>query len=815
MAKKVRDIEAEIDLVKTPEQASLTLDRIGTVKRAGARKKLTDKLNSQFDNSVVSFVDANKKTIESNLENIEKKRNEEIKKERDNQFDTADSQFMKGVNNQLDMKGYPNNENKENPIEVKTGNALKDALNKSIETPNIDMTNIGGDFINTGDGIKSATQEYIQKDLLNATTPEEAKQVVTFGMDVVKPTILDAEKQIKSQDIINATAYDPNRQPQITTNDVDMGLFSTTKGMTPEQIQAMQGQFNKSVLDKKMNAVEPAIEALGLQDYFPSIGYNIKAGGYSGKVIGNVDIFVAGGGQLPFALRDARKRAMEKDAQAKAVQADKIKQLNFDTVPQYQAQYSDLAMKFIDDNLKLANYDANELYNGKTELSRKFKEGLVKFENVDKEVTYVDEVAKKVYTDLKAGKYVSPEAVELLTQWQEGKLNLEDFISDGGKFPSLIEKMKSYANIDEYTNKMADQIKETGLTVRPLDNNKMTTDSNYITKANDAFKLKKGNGYDTYMSTIGTYFDVEKARGLIDSVWEDGDFYRGESKQEEQIQKAKFAETFLSKIGSKVEVKMDNVANDDLERSRLSFDQRKYDESKPEQYYQDVDQFTQDAGTKAEKRIALRESQLGQNLTPAQKRYVYNEEFVNAGLSPEQKDRGFATFKISKTTSKEGVSKPYTMSTTAEDYFIDIVDNSGKKIKVPISDLNNYKGAKLASTGKQITAEQYKEAQQATKQGSFAIEGKNQYGFYAKYNPSSKQMIPAEYANFEGERTTMVGTEGGFMYTDGSIGTDGKPKMKKSTLIGTMYINNSKSDGQAQLGVGGVGQSTELKKIED
>lgn len=715
-------------------------------------------------------------------------------------------------------------------------------------------------FVEEKDGsLVNPTNKLAEIGLNNAKSPTEAQDVVE-AVNIFDQTKEDAYKTVNKQNQIientsnallkvlkNSTPLD-QRQPEFNAEDIDMGVYNTLSQYPPSERAKIIAEFNNSAKANKRNVVEPAIEALGVQQYFPSLGSdNIRVGGYSGKVIGNVDIFVPRGGQLPFGYRDARKRAMEKQAQEKAIQAEKIKQLHYDTADQYQAQFDDLYMRTMDTYLKSTNYDYNELANGRSQLSREFIKTNQKFENTAKEILYVDAINKKVLEDLQSGKEVPQGVIEAIAEWKEGQLNLEEFIKDGGKFPQLAEKLKSYANIIEITDKMADQMKETGQTILPLNMNTMTPDE--VLKANEAFKLKKGQDYDTFMSGVAKYFDLGQAKSQIDTAWEkNSNLYRGDGSSEDaQRQKAIFAENFMSKLGKTVELKQDVQANKNFERSKLYWDNY-WKKKESEQFYTELNNTaTKEVWTSINDRIKLREEQIANGtakrkdgtiipknykLTASDKAYMMNEEFRNYGLEPMVDANGnnilnFSAFRIPKTSSTENPN--YTMSSNSKSLRIDVLRNKNgnwvKSTATPDEIAGNSSMFKLPN-GNNIPDQTIKEAKFIRQQGIVNLFAENQYGWMAKKNLNTGTFDPAEFSSGTGEAHNMVSTQGSVnipVYEEVTennkkvmkqkFDEEGKPIYAKSKTKWTSTLDNSSDENQAILGEGQKVKTQQIEKV--
>lgn len=96
----------------------------------------------------------------------------------------------------------------------------------------------------------------------------------------------------------------------ITVQDVNSFV---PQDLSPEQQQAFQDQ---------QNASEPATGPLGMHDYYPTMNQPTNVGNYSGSVIGSTTLFAPGGAVVPLAMIDAREKAIQQAALAKAKEVD-------------------------------------------------------------------------------------------------------------------------------------------------------------------------------------------------------------------------------------------------------------------------------------------------------------------------------------------------------------------------------------------------------------------------------------------------------------------------------------------------------------
>jgi hypothetical protein len=728
--------------------------------------------------------------------------------------------------------------------EKKTSGALGGIINP--HSP-VDINVDNSSFIEDGTGLINPTEQLVESAMMDARTPDEARNVIDVANvfdNTIKQSknLLTKEKEVTKKTInaLSNLKLDDwqNRNYQFSGSDLNMGLFNSFANLPADQRQKVLDELNTSVKNDRRNAVEPAIEALGVESYFPSKGFNINVGTYSGKVLGNVPIFVAGGGQLPFALQDARKRALEKQAKEKADLNDKLSKLNIDTSPQYQAQFNELSFNTINSYLEKFGWDATKMYDGKTRLSRMAIDDITRLEAQAKEIMYVDKIAASVKKDLQDGNYVPPDTINLLTDWEAGKLNLKEFLGKGGKMSELARKMKSYDNITKRTDELSKTVNEQGMTIRPLNPKRMTTDSEYVTDAGDSLKYKKGMGYDMYLSVIGKYYDPKQFKELIDNEWNNNNFYKGETPEEEQELKGQFAGLMASKIGSKIEVSdIKTVSTDETERRKLSFEMAK-DRRSREQYYDTADKESLSAGNSARNIIdsALKS---GKNLTSKEKGQIYMNEYSKRGLDPYQDKygnwvAGHQGFIIHLAGQKdaEGKEKKYVLNTNRQTGKVNVLyydKRTGKQVqaKIPLSKYSEnpslYKDPK---TKRNFTPQQVEDLRYANSLDKIDLDVDIQYGYDAVEDPKTGRMYPSDVTNIKGKRATMITSRGTFQvpvenasgsggFLDALTKTASAGKTRKSSVSIEYSVNGSSDINKATLGTIKTEDTIQLQKIVD
>lgn len=96
----------------------------------------------------------------------------------------------------------------------------------------------------------------------------------------------------------------------------DFGSDYAPTGLTPSQEKMYQ---------QSQEANTPQTGRLHTEDYYPGINHNVGVGNYSGNIIGSTTLFAPGGALVPVGMMDARDKAVQQAAQAKAAEVDAFK----------------------------------------------------------------------------------------------------------------------------------------------------------------------------------------------------------------------------------------------------------------------------------------------------------------------------------------------------------------------------------------------------------------------------------------------------------------------------------------------------------
>lgn len=333
-------------------------------------------------------------------------------------------------------------------------------------------------------------------------------------------------------------------------------------------------------------------EQLGMNQYFPELGRSTAVGSYSRKTLGSGNIYVAGGGVLPFGLLDARKRSLQRQA-AQVAALNKDVNYSIETAPQFQEIMNQSYFNFINDSLDKTGGNYSQLEDPRSPTYKEFQAEnkswidrmkLIKDLN-GKALSLVGQINEDAEKGVVAN---IDQQSKALQQWLNPSPEFIDKILSGEEdLNKWAEKFNSFKAITPWADATANDL---DLSQFPL-NTKNMTQFEAAQGLQDVLRKSSGLGYDKYLSGVKEYIPVEKIVELVDAAFNDQNFYKGQlegtpAEQEAMLkrQKEDAVRALVSRVAEKVSFKQDTVANDALEEKRLAFDKKQYEEGKITKY---------------------------------------------------------------------------------------------------------------------------------------------------------------------------------------------------------------------------------------
>ena len=300
----------------------------------------------------------------------------------------------------------------------------------------------------------------------------------------------------------------------------------------------------------------PAIEALGLQQYYPDISQPIAVGSYSRSMLGSGNIYVAGGGFVPMGVVDARKRALQGAAASKAkANKDFLKAIYATNgAIQYRDQIYNMKSNLIEKYGAAANWDLNALYGSGTELGRKFQEDLVNMRIFEQQTTELNTRSKAILDESvgqeegqKGSISVSQEARNKAIEWMGGLSNIDDLYEKRDKVRNMLSYFKTHDDIIFNARQIAKEIEKDEVPL-PLNSNVDFNDPEVVASYQDALVKSKNANYDEWISIMGKYVDTSRLKTLIDIHVDNGYYEDPEKAKNDMFQYVKSAKGFETSL---------------------------------------------------------------------------------------------------------------------------------------------------------------------------------------------------------------------------------------------------------------------------
>ncbi|MHC4293916.1 MAG: hypothetical protein ACYSTX_06425, partial [Planctomycetota bacterium] len=294
-----------------------------------------------------------------------------------------------------------------------------------------------------------------------------------------------------------------------------------------QQFRQMMKQFNSNDVEYG----EPALERLGLQDYYPDINMPMQVGTYSGSIVGNNPIFVAGGGYIPMGIVDARKRALERAAANKVKQGQKLRELTLvPSAQQYQDKFNARGLEIFEKWGKAANWDYNKMLDPKEGMGfwKEYQEYRANANRTLKIQAQYDQLIK----DLKENKHVPDWAKKAAEDWNAGIWE-SDMLADSKLLSKIEKSLRSYQNVATDGALLKDKIDSD---VRPfgfIPDEDKGVDQDILNKELEL--LRKGSFGELLRYGKFTYVDANRIKELVETQVEYGNYFDKEQAKDDMF----------------------------------------------------------------------------------------------------------------------------------------------------------------------------------------------------------------------------------------------------------------------------------------
>lgn len=373
-----------------------------------------------------------------------------------------------------------------------------------------------------------------------------------------------------SQEVFDAAVASSNLMQNLYSNSKDTPSYLNTTDKSEVKRDITQSEKNN--LDMVSRMYSPylgAIEKLGIEDYYPTIGQNIQVGSYSGRRIGSMSIFEGGGLVLPMGLVDARKRALQGAASEQQKAIDKILEIP-DTSEQYNQKFKELAMNEIYSGLESVGWDANKFMK-----NRDLAGMLYRYQTTAEAITNVDNIfddliEKHVKDDGTIGSYIPEDFLKFMYDFRDGKLeNMEDYLTGKKNVSEVLKYAKDFADatvmVDEKIPTFLANPRELPISLKTG----VRIDESAIKQINEALQKSKGSGFDVYKNALSKFYDF-KIDEIVDTWMTDAGY-----SQDDPARK-NVKDYFWAQIpGESIEQKIQFQSNKDFEYYKYNKEEEK------------------------------------------------------------------------------------------------------------------------------------------------------------------------------------------------------------------------------------------------
>jgi hypothetical protein len=481
------------------------------------------------------------------------------------------------VRNQSDKKALAKELGKEESVNVDVADAPSDSDNLGYNKDESQMI----DAQKAAQSLAKATQANEVEESIQTVEEagnnfnEEQEAIAKIDKDVEKGVIsLEKAEMLKGlvgkiegtvkQEKATATALEQAVSGEPTTQDPNQGVTVEALQNEEEAInQAMQNpEFSFSDPEfqnrakrwlelyketAKKNEREPAIEKLGLTDYFPTMQQPIAVGSYSRKTLGSGNIYAASGFTLPMGIVDARARAIQKAAKKKAKKNKKlIDSFDVTGAPQLQAEIDDLSNELIDKYYEATGGDLSILKDDRNPITMQFKKDLKKLKTFGMQTKELNKNITAIMDTITKGteieKMMIPEALKnKMLKYMEGGNGARELLADPEFYSAISQNVRSYRQLTHVADVWASKVTKNSY-------DKMYRADISESQAKDAWaKINSGDSALMYAG-FKTVFDISKAEAAADQLIASNNNFSGVYGDEKQT-KESLVSYMMSRMG--------------------------------------------------------------------------------------------------------------------------------------------------------------------------------------------------------------------------------------------------------------------------
>ena len=561
--------------------------------------------------------------------------------------------------------------------------------------------------------------------------------------------------------------------------------------LTDEQYTQLGQQHRASNAAAKASAPAAAIEALGIEQYYPPQQDYITSN-FTGRYIGSRQLVAATGALFPEGLTDARNRARQARAKAKAELDEKFWELG-STTPQYDEKYKDIGVDMLDKYYELSGGDVASLLSGKSKLSQQFMRDMYDYQARGKNLETINTSIEALVKKMNEGtEYIPPEIIKNMYDFRAGTADLDEYMQGKGigdeKVRRMVNTLRSYQNFTPLADKKIELLKGLGGDKLPLNKNADWSDPEFASNMQEVIAQvkNKGVGYDEYTKVMGEFYDVEAVETIVRDIYRTNTLYEGTTPDEFEQEVQSGVKYFMAMLPDKIDIEQKLQKNDALGWASLAERKRQYNTTREdrireqESLWDDVnnDMLSPDMRSKALQ--ALSKSSDPKTRAKALQMMYAQDEKSSFNLG------GIAVAKV----PTRGVTTAYANSTDFQ-----VLGKDGKLHS--IDKMIGWREAKLKKYKK--GSAQYNTAKSELKElrqvknhnGDMQHQVSGRFAGYGVYDATTNSYTAAEHYNGEitGDNLINLGYETGKIGLEGDVDPNtGKIAIKPSQFT---YVTNA------------------------
>jgi hypothetical protein len=496
---------------------------------------------------------------------------------------------------------------------VESPSVIKEVVeNKVDDTPKADAT----PQLNGNADVKG---EVLTEGIKNTDSYDEAnnmKNIAETVDDSVNETVKDVDEAgAKMKEVLEGISENIGKEGETRTSqegyfdageDSELARISAegdgkydAYGMPEEDWRRARAEYMTQAGKTKAQAPAAAIEALGVEHYYPQKQKFLQSG-FTGAYIGSRTITTGTGALYPEGLVDARKRAIEEKAKAKAAADEKYWELA-DTAPQYDEDYKDVGMNMLEKYGEASGWDFDSLYKSNTKLGKQFRKDLYDYKSRGKYLLELDQRVKELQKDFTdPNKYVPPEIKKMMMEFRTGAADMEAYMNGSAiaddRIKSMANMFRSYQNYTPLMNTQLEKMKGMSLNKLPLAKGTDFNDQTFAANVEAAVAKSSDLNWDKYTTVMSKFYDIEKAKGIVEGIYEQNQLWEGTSEKEREEIIQSSTRLLLNHLGREVEI--DTKFQDNKALGWANLRQKKYEFEKQAEwreedyrnYYYDVNQ---------------------------------------------------------------------------------------------------------------------------------------------------------------------------------------------------------------------------------